>query len=148
MLLGIDARVTPELLFVLAKMGHGDEIVIADANYPARRSAAGCQEKNVISYAGFDAPQVADLITTLMPLDGFHSYAALRMEVDGTPAEVTEAHQAVWDVLTPRLPENGQLKSIERQAFYRAAQQAFAVVQCAEARPFGCFILRKGVVFN
>lgn len=147
MLIGIDPRTTPELMYVLARMGHGDEIVVADRNYPAHWSAAGCVIKDVIHYPGHDAPTVVDLITRLMPLDTFHSHSVLRMEVDNAPDTMSDAHDAVWNVVAPRLPEGGILSSIERQAFYRRAGGSFAVVQCSEDRPFGCFILRKGVIF-
>lgn len=147
MLIGMDTRTTPELLYTLARMGHGDEIVIADRNYPAQWSAAGCLVKDVIHYPGHDATVVADLITRLVPLDTFHTHSVLRMEIDNQPDTMSDVHQAVWDVLTPRLPEGGIMSSIERQAFYRRAGGSFAVVQCSEDRPFGCFILRKGVIF-
>ncbi|MHA3914089.1 RbsD/FucU family protein [Halovulum sp. GXIMD14793] len=147
MLNGIDPLTTPDLLAALARMGHGDEVVIADANYPAARSAHGCQICGVITYPGHDAAMVANLITKLMPLDGFHDYAALRMQIDDAPDKMSDVHTAVWDVLTPRLPEGAKLSSIERHAFYRHAATCFAVVHCSEARPFGCFILRKGVIF-
>lgn len=146
MLIGLDSRTTPDLLYTLARMGHGDEIVIADRNYPAAWSAAGCLVKDVIHYPGQDAALVADLITRLMPLDNFHTHSVLRMEIDNEPRTMSEVHQAVWDVVTPRLPEGGILASLERQAFYRRAGASFAVVQCSEDRPFGCFILRKGVI--
>lgn len=147
MLIGIDPRTTPELLHTLARMGHGDEIVIADRNYPAAWSASGCIVTGVIQYPGHDATEVADLITQLMPLDSFHDHSVLRMEIDNKPETLSGAHQAVWDLLTPRLPEGGILGSLERQSFYRRAGHSFAVVQCTEDRPFGCFILRKGVIF-
>ena len=147
MLTGIDPRTTPELLYTLARMGHGDEIVIADRNYPAAWSATGCIVKDVIQYPGHDAAEVADLISRLMPLDNFHDHSALRMEIDNDPETLSEAHQAVWNLLTPRLPEGGILGSLGRQSFYRRAGHSFAVVQCSEDRPFGCFILRKGVIF-
>jgi L-fucose mutarotase len=146
MLIGLDPETTPDLLYTLARMGHGDEIVIADRNYPAAWSAAGCLVKDVIHYPGHDAALVADLITRLMPLDNFHTHSVLRMEVDNEPGTMSEVHQAVWDVVTPRLPEGGIMASLERQAFYRRAGASFAVVQCSEDRPFGCFILRKGVI--
>lgn len=146
MLIGLDPGTTPDLLYTLARMGHGDEIVIADRNYPAAWSAAGCLVKDVIHYPGHDAALVADLITRLMPLDNFHTHSVLRMEIDNEPRTMSEVHQAVWDVVTPRLPEGGILASLERQAFYRRAGASFAVVQCSEDRPFGCFILRKGVI--
>ncbi|MBM2322590.1 MULTISPECIES: RbsD/FucU family protein [Marivita] len=147
MLIGLDPRLTPDLLYTLARMGHGDEIAVVDRNYPSATSAAGCLVKDVIHYPGHDAATVVDLITQVMPLDSFHSYCALRMEIDNAPDTVSDVHQAVWDVLTPRLPEGGVLSSIGRQEFYRHAAICFAVVQCSEDRPFGCFILRKGVVF-
>ncbi|WP_158969908.1 RbsD/FucU family protein [Chachezhania sediminis] len=147
MLNGIDRRISPALLHCLARMGHGDEIVIADANFPASSIARHCQVTEALPLTGLDAVEAIDVITTLMPLDGFTDYAALRMEIDGAADTVGEVHQAAWDVLEPRLPEGGGLSSLERLAFYEHARQAFAVVLTAEARPYGCFILRKGVVF-
>ncbi|EFO30230.1 L-fucose mutarotase [Roseibium sp. TrichSKD4] len=147
MLTGIDPRMTADLLYCLARMGHGDELVLADRNYPSVNTARTCCETSVIDLPGLNAPEAADIISALMPLDGFTDYAALRMEIDGAPKEIAEVHMDVWDVLRPRLPEGGELKSIERQSFYSHARKAFAVVQTTEDRPFGCFILRKGVVF-
>ena len=147
MLIGLDPRTTPDLLYTLARMGHGDEIVIADRNYPATWSAAGCLVQTVIDYPGHDAPTVIDLITRLMPLDNFHDHSVLRMQIDNEPDTLSDVHQAVWELLRPRLPDGGVLASIERQDFYARARGCFAVVQCSEDRPFGCFILRKGVIF-
>lgn len=147
MLIGIDGRMTPPLLYCLARMGHGDEIVIADANFPAASTAAACTLPEVIELPGLDAPAAADLITGIMPLDGFTDHSALRMQIDGAPEEEGAVHRDVWQVLRPRLPEGGALGRIERQDFYRHARTAFAVVHTSEPRPYGCFILRKGVVF-
>lgn len=147
MLIGIDRRMTPDLLHCLALMGHGDEIVIADANYPAQSTARHCAHPTAINLPGLYASEAVELITQLMPLDGFFDYSALRMEIDGQPQTMGEVHEEVWAVLKPKLPESGKLSSIERQEFYSHARRAFAVVHTAESRPFGCFILRKGVVF-
>ncbi len=147
MLLGIDARMPPELLYCLARMGHGDEIALVDANYPAASTAAHCVMPDPLPLAGLDAAEAADLITGLMPLDPFVAYCALRMEVDDHPDEVTAVHRAVLDVIEARMPEGAGTGSLERQAYYAHARNCFAVVQCNEARAFGCFILRKGVVF-
>jgi L-fucose mutarotase len=147
MLHGIDPRTTPELLYCLARMGHGDEIVIADSNFPAASTARTTVQGHVLQYPGHTAGEVADVITKLMPLDGFIDYAALRMQVDDAPDEMNGAHKEVWEVLTPHLPEGGVLSSIARPEFYVQAARAFAVVQCSEARAYGCFILRQGVVF-
>jgi len=147
MLIGIDARMPPQLLYCLARMGHGDEIVVADSNYPADAAAKQCVEKDVIQLPGLNASEAIGLITSVMPLDYFTDYAALRMEVDGKPNEMTDAHTAAWDILEKVKPAEAHLASIERQSFYRQANNAFAIVHTTEIRPFGCFILRKGVVF-
>jgi L-fucose mutarotase len=147
MLLGIDARMSPDLLHCLARMGHGDEIALVDANYPAASSAAHCVVPKPLLLAGLDAVEATDLITKLMPLDLFVEHCALRMEVDGQADEVTDLHRAVLDVIEARMPEGAGTGSIERQAYYAHAQNCFAVIQCCEVRAFGCFILRKGVVF-
>ncbi|MXQ09216.1 ribose ABC transporter [Alphaproteobacteria bacterium GH1-50] len=147
MLLGIDARMTPDLLSCLARMGHGDEIALVDSNYPAASTAAHCVIREPIQLTGLDAAEAARLITSVMPLDPFVPHCALRMEVDGQPDEVTDVHRAVFDIIEERMPEGAGTASIERQDYYAHARTCFAVVQCSEARAFGCFILRKGVVF-
>ena len=147
MLIGIDARMTPELLVCLARMGHGNELVIADTNYPAATTAAHCTIRKPLQLPGLDAAEAAELICTLFPLDGFVKYCALRMEVDNHPDEITESHAAVFDILRAHMPEGAGLGSLERQDFYAHARTCYAVIQCTEARPWGNFILRKGVVF-
>lgn len=147
MLIGIDPKTTPELLACLARMGHGDEIAVVDSSFPATSTAAQCTHKPVIHYPSCDAPAVVDLITKLMPIDPFHEYGALRMEIDDAPDEMNGAHQAVWDILNAGLPKGAKLSSIPWQSFYTRVLRCFAVVQCDERRPFGCFILRKGVIF-
>ena len=147
MLKTIDPRITPELMDCLIRLGHGDEIVIADRNFPAASTAAECVMPEVIRLPGFSAPEAVALITQLMPIDTFTDYGALRMEVDGQPDLVGEVHAETFDVLRRVAPEGTGLKSLERQAFYAQAKRCFAVVACSEDRPYGCFILRMGVVF-
>ncbi len=147
MLKGIDPRLPPDLLDCLMRMGHGDEIVIADANFPSESTAAGTLWGTAIQMTGFDAREVAGLICALMPLDGFAGAAAYRMEIDGAPEELGEVHKEVFAVLAAAKPEAARLASIERQEFYARAAGAFAIVRSTESRPFGCFILRKGVIF-
>ena len=147
MLIGINPKMSPDLLHCLAKMGHGDELVLVDSNYPAVSTARHCVLTDPINLAGMGAAEAAELITEVMPLDGFTNYSALRMQVDDAPDDLNEVHREVFDVLRPRLPEGGALSSIERQDFYAHARTCFAVVHTSEPRGFGCFILRKGVVF-
>ena len=147
MLLNIDANCSPELLYCLAQMGHGDEIVIADRNFPATSTALQTKFKMLISMPGLNALSCIKSITSLIPLDGFVKYAAIRMEIDGAPAEMNETHTAVFSFLETIIPEEATLGHISRSKFYDRAQQAFAVVQTSEDIPYGCYILRKGVIF-
>ena len=147
MLIGIDARLTPELLYTLARMGHGDEIVVADANFPAAATARHCRVSRPLALAGVAAPEAVGLICSLMPIDAFVPQGALRMEIDGAPDETGEVHAEAWAVLEAAKPAEAGLGSLLRQDFYARARAAFAVVQTSEPRPYGCFILRKGVVF-
>ncbi len=147
MLIGIDANMTPDLLDCLMRMGHGDEIVVADANFPAASTAARTHWGEVIHMPAMDAPAVIRLITGIMPLDGFTDACALRMQIDDAPEEMGEVHQQAFDILNAAKPEGAALGSIERQDFYARANRAFAVVACPDRRPYGCFILRKGVIF-
>ncbi len=147
MLIGIDPRVTPDLMDCLMRMGHGDELVVADANYPATSSAAGTTWGEVITLPGFSTPQAIDLITGLMPLDAFSETCALPMEIDGEPATLSDVHREAFAVIEAQMPEGAATGCIERQAFYKNAERAFAVVATTEDRPYGCFILRKGVIF-
>lgn len=147
MLKTIDPRITPELMDCLIRLGHGDELVIADRNFPATSTAAQCVMPDVIRMPGMSATEVVELVTQLMPIDNFHIYGALRMEVDNAPDQVDPVHADVFAALDQVKPDGAVLASIERQAFYAQAQQGFAVIACSEDRPFGCFILRMGVVF-
>ncbi len=147
MLIGIDARMTADLLWALARMGHGDEIVIADANFPAESTARHCDISRPIVLAGLDAVQAIELVTGLLPIDAFGDFGALRMEIDDAPQQMGEVHAAAWEVLQAVKPDDALLGSLPRPEFYPRARRAFAVVQTGEARPYGCFILRKGVVF-
>ena len=145
MLKGIDPRVTPDLMDVLMRMGHGDELLVVDSNYPA--FSVPTRTGRVVDLPGLDVVQGLALITGLMPLDGFTDYAALWMERDGAGSAPDPVHEAALAVLRPALPEGGQIRSLERQAFYAHAPRAYAVVRTTENRAFGCFILRMGVVF-
>ena len=145
MLKGIDPRITPDLMDVLIRLGHGDEITLADTNYPAH-STADASGAPVVDLPGLDAPEAIGLILTLMPLDGFVPETAWFMEHDGQGAAPDPVHEAVRAVIAPHLPEGAAIGSIERQEFYRRAATTRAIIRCTEKRPFGCFILRTGVV--
>jgi L-fucose mutarotase len=150
MLHNIDTRITPELLYILSQMGHGDEIVVADRNFPSYSIGSNCIVKVPIILTNLNASETVEAICSLLPLDTFSDYGALRMEVDNEPANKNEVHQEVWLILN-RVGADQKIKiqksSLERQAFYNQASSSYAIVQTNESRPFGCFILRKGVIF-
>lgn len=140
MLKRIPPLLGPELLATLRAMGHGDEIVIADANFPAEFLGP-----TAIRADGISATHMLEAILTLMPLDDFVEEAAIGMAVVGDP----EARQPIYDLFEDivRRHEPGMgFATIERFAFYERARQAAAIVQTGESRLYGNIILKKGVI--
>jgi len=140
MLKGIDPVLGPELLAHLRAMGHGDEIVVADANFPAASNA-----QRLVRADGVDAVRLAGAISAIMPLDDFVPAAAFRMAVvdapDDTPPITAEFARAL-----AANGYGGPIEPIERRAFYARAREAFAIVASGETRLYGNLILKKGVV--
>jgi L-fucose mutarotase len=143
MLKHIPALLTPDALHALASMGHGDELAIVDAHFPAARIAAQ-HGARLAQLPGADLPTAARAVLALLPLDEQGGPAAHTMQVIGDatapPAAVAEA-QAV-------LIEAGAQAAapLERFAFYERAARAFAVFASGETRTYGNLLLRKGVV--
>ncbi len=141
MLKNLDPLLTPDLLQVLRAMGHCDEIVIVDANFPAQSSGP-----EVVRIDGADAARVLDAVLSVMPLDEFVDDAAWRMEVVGEP----DAEQPIFDefrtIIAAREGARFKLASLERFKFYERASECFAVVATGERRLYGNIILKKGVV--
>lgn len=139
MLKGIDPLLGPELLAILRAMGHGDEIVVADANFP---SAALAQR--LVRADGIDALRMLEAILSIMPLDDF-APAAFRMAVVGKPKEAPAiAHE--FQKLLRKVGEKRPIEVLERNAFYERARGAFAVVATGETRLYGNLIIKKGVI--
>lgn len=141
MLKGIDPLLTPELLLILAAMGHGDELAVVDANFPADACA-----RRLVRIAGADSGRVLEAVLSLLPLDGFVAEPALRMEVVGDPEAEPEVCRAFRDILARAEGRPVPLGRLKRHAFYERTRQAFAVVQTGERRFYGNILLRKGVV--
>ena len=141
MLKNLDPLLTPDLLHVLRSMGHGDEIVIVDANFPAESSGP-----RVVRLDGVTATAALDAVLSVMPLDDFVPEAAWRMEVVGQP----DAEQPIFDefrnVIAAREGGKFKLASLERFKFYEHANACFAVVATGERRLYGNIILKKGIV--
>lgn len=141
MLKGLHPLLGPELLNALASMGHGDEIAVVDANFPAA-SLGRC----VIRVEGATAPQVLEALLTLLPLDDFVDCPLATMAVVGTPD--AEPEVVVEFAALARRAEGREVahQPLSREAFYARARGAFAVVQSGERRLYGNVLLRKGVV--
>lgn len=142
MLKSIHPLISPDLLHALAAMGHGDSLVIADANFPAASVAAATVVGRPLIVAA-DAPAVMEAILTLMPLDTFEPGPAVGMQVVG---EADAVPQVVAEMSALVAAEGAAWSTIDRFAFYERARTAFCVVQTAERRFYGNAILVKGVV--
>jgi L-fucose mutarotase len=139
---GIDPVLTPELLHVLASMGHGDELVLVDRNFPA--VSVG---RRVVRLDGCDLPRAARAILSLFPVDTFIDRPLAAMAMVDTPDVVPDVQQDVFALVEAAEGRQVGVERVERFAFYERAKQAFAVVTTTEDRPYGCVVLTKGVVF-
>jgi L-fucose mutarotase len=137
MLIGISAQLSPDLLHALASMGHGDELVIADANFPAAKLA-----RRLVQTTSVSTTRLAGAVLSLLPLDEFGA-APLALMQAARPED--QSASALAD-LSAALARLGKVEQIERNAFYERAAQAFAIVATSDARPYANVILRKGVV--
>ena len=138
MLKGLHPLISPSLLTVLAEMGHGDELAIIDANFPAATMA-----RRLVHMPGLPAPQVLEAVLTLLPLDDFvSSPAAIMAPSQGRPPVAADFQQA----LDAAQGSAVAIEDIERFAFYERARAAFAVVATGETRLYGCILVRKGVI--
>lgn len=146
MLKGIDPLLNADLLYVLRAMGHGDEIVVSDTNFPADSVAAETVHSELLRLDGVTAPRAVAAILSVFPLDSFVDHPAMRMEVVGNPSEIVPVAAEVQAEIDRAEGRSWPLGSIERHAFYARAKQAYAVVQTGERRFYGCFILKKGVI--
>lgn len=146
MLKNIDPLLNAELLRALRAMGHGDEIIICDANFPADSVARETVLGKLIRLDGIDAPRAAKAILSVMPLDTFVDDAAQRMEVVDAPNEIPQVQVEVQSEIDAAEGKSWPLKSIERFAFYERAKNAYCVVATSERRFYGCFVFKKGVI--
>jgi L-fucose mutarotase len=145
MLRGIPPLLTPDLLKVLADMGHGDEIVIADANFTAATLGRG---KPVLQLPGVGVAAVAEAVLQLLPLDAAVDQPVVYMQVSHQPDGWQSALQrdVIGRLATRGWAEPAQCQAIERFAFYDRVREAFAIVQTGELQPYANFIFKKGVL--
>ena len=142
MLRNIPANLSPELVKILLEMGHGDEILLADANFPGPHL-----HPTTVRPDGLGIPDLLRSILTLMPLDRYSSYQVALMETVGD-----DPRPPVWDVYEQIWNEAEKdagpvsVKTIERMAFYDYTPSVYAVVLTGETALYGNLILKKGVL--
>lgn len=140
MLKGIDPLLGPELLAMLRAMGHGDELVIADANFPAAAHA-----RRLVRMDGVDGPRVVRAIASVFPWDEAVPHAAFRMEDASAPDSVPDVC-ADYARILHGAGYHRAVAPIERHAFYARAREAFGIVATGEPRFWGNLILKMGVI--
>lgn len=146
MLKGIDPLLNADILYVLESMGHGDDLVICDANFPADSVAQQTTHGQLLRMNGVSAPRAARAVLSVLPLDSFVDKPASRMEVVGEPNTVLPVAAEVQAEIDAAEGKPSPMGSIERFAFYAAAKNAYAIIQSGERRFYGCFIFKKGVI--
>lgn len=146
MLKNLDPLLNADVLQALRAMGHGDELVVCDANFPADSVARATVLGKLLRIDGADAPRAVRAILSVLPLDTFVVAPAMRMEVVGEPNTIpTVQHEAQAEVDAAE-GRSVPFAPIERHAFYARARKAYCVIATGEARGYGCFVFTKGVL--
>lgn len=142
MLKGISPLLSPDLLHALAAMGHGDEIVIGDGNFPADSMGKRC-----IRCDGHGANEILDAILRLLPLDTYVETPVTLISV--VPGTGTQGDPPIWSEFRKTIDRheaNIKIGFEERFAFYDRSRKAYATIQTGETALYGCVILTKGVL--
>lgn len=143
MLIGIDPLLGPDALALLRAMGHGDEVVLADANFPA--AAIG---RRIVRLDGVDVARALDAVLSVLPVDDFQPEPLIGMRPGGAAAGATlpPVIADLQRVVDRRTAGRGAIALIDRFAFYERARAAFGVIATGERRFYGNLIVRKGVI--
>ncbi|GAA3877038.1 RbsD/FucU family protein [Celeribacter arenosi] len=141
MLHNIPPILPPDLLHALAAMGHGDDVVIADANFPAQSMG-----QRVVRCDGMSATDILEAVLTLLPLDTFVDDAARVMAVVGQPGSIPDVVNEFQTIIDNTADNPAKIATVDRFDFYDIARKAFVVVQTGEKRLYGNIILKKGVI--
>ena len=142
MLKGISPLLSPDLLKILAAMGHGDDIVIGDGNFPADSMGKRC-----VRCDGHTVPELLDAILQLFPLDDFVAEPVTLMEVvPGDTCPTPEIWEVYKKILQKHEPDHCQIDMTERFAFYERAKKAYLIIATGETAIYANILLKKGVV--
>lgn len=140
MLKGISPLISPELLKVLASMGHGDEIVLADAHFPGHS-----MNDNVLRADGLRIPDLLEAIMPLFELDSYVSSPVVMMAPVKGDSLNPDVERSYLEKIKKEAPEVTSVQRIDRFAFYERTKSAFAVVMTGETAKYGNVLLKKGV---
>lgn len=146
MLKAIDPILNADVLYALRAMGHGDDVVICDTNFPADSVARQTVFGELLRIDNVTAARAAKAILSIMPLDAFVDKPASRMEIVGKPNEVPPVQAEVQKEVDAAEGRSWPMGSVERFAFYDLAKKAYCVIQTGERRFYGCFAFKKGVI--
>jgi L-fucose mutarotase len=146
MLKSIDPVLNADVLYALRSMGHGDDLVICDTNFPADAVARQTVLGRLLRIDNVTAARAARAILSVLPLDSFVEKPALRMEIVGQPSEIPPVQTEVQREIDAAQGKPLAMGGIERFAFYDLARKAYCVIQTGERRFYGCFIFKKGVI--
>jgi L-fucose mutarotase len=141
----LDPLLNADVLYALRSMGHGDEVIICDTNFPADSVAKETVLGQLLRIDA-SAARVAKAVLSVMPLDSFVDKPAGRMEIVGKPNEVPPVQAEVQAEIDTAEGKAWPMGSIERFAFYDMAKKAYCVIQTGERRFYGCFVFKKGVI--
>ncbi len=144
MLKGISPVISPELLKALAEMGHGDELVIADGNFPCHSVGKNAV---VIRADGHGVPEILDAVLSLIPLDTYTEKPVALMEVvKGDTCSTPEIWQTYENILSKHEPDHHDIEYTERYAFYERSEKAYLIIATGEKAIYANILLKKGVV--
>ena len=146
MLKTIDPMLNADVLHALCAMGHGDDLVLCDTNFPADAVARQTVIGELLRIDNVTAARAARALLSVLPLDDFVDEPVLRMQVVGKPVEVPDVQAEVQTEINAVEGRARPMGSIERFAFYDLARKAYCIVQTGERRFYGCFIFKKGVL--
>ena len=146
MLKGMDPVLNADVLWALKSMGHGDDLIIADMNFPADSVARQTVCGKLLRLENVTAARAARAILSVLPLDSFVEQPALRMEIVGKASEIPPVQAEVQAEIDAAEGRSLPMGSIERFAFYDLARKSYCVIQTGERRFYGCFVFKKGVL--
>jgi L-fucose mutarotase len=142
MLKGIPDIISPELLKILHEMGHGDDLVIGDANYPAASNG-----KRLVRADGHGVAEILDAILQLFPLDIYVDCPVSLMKVVPGDPTIPEIQEDIKKIVC-KYEDRGEkaIEYVERFAFYEKAKNAYAILATTERKLYGCMVIKKGVI--